>query len=300
MSLAPTASGTDCAALPAGACDTHVHVFDPARFPYAPARRYTPAAATVTSLRRHLDALRLERVVLVQPSVYGTDHGCLLDALATFGPTRARGVAVLQERMGEAALAVLHAAGLRAARLNLEVDRARDPAVARARLRALARQVPPGWRLCLHGSLSVLAALADDIAELPTAPVIEHFGMARIAEGGAQASGFDALLRLLAEGRAFIKFSGPYQISAAGPGYADVAPVARALAGAAGGRVLWGSNWPHTAGAQREAAVPSAGIEAFRVEDDARNLALLEGWLADAAAIRHALAEAPALAFGFD
>src|SRR4051794_38922529 len=106
-------------ALPAGACDCHVHVFDPKRFPLAARRTYTPATATVADLTQFLETLGLSRVVLVQPSPYGTDNRLLLQALAELGP-RARGVAVIDWNFTTADLRGMHAAGVRGARLNLE------------------------------------------------------------------------------------------------------------------------------------------------------------------------------------
>lgn len=281
-----------------GACDTHVHVFDPARFAYAARRRYTPGSATVADLAAHLSALGLSRVVIVAASVYGTDNRCLKAALLALGPDRARGVAEIGEETSHSEIRALDQAGVRGARLNLEVDRQRDPALARGRLLSLARRIPRHWRVCLYGSLDLLAALRDDIAALACPPVIEHFGMARVADGGTAAPGFASLVGLLRESGAFIKFSGPYQIAGDGPDYASAAPVARALAAAAEGRVLWGSNWPHTASAGRSAAPDLGRVEPFRDEDDRRNLGLLREWLGEDGA-RHALVEAPAAAFGF-
>lgn len=94
-------------ALPEGACDSHVHVFDPDRFAYAPGRAYTPGPALVADLRVHLARLGLDRCVVVQPSVHGTDNRCLLATLAGLGPQVARGVT-------DDDLARLHAAGVRA------------------------------------------------------------------------------------------------------------------------------------------------------------------------------------------
>ena len=82
------------AALPEGACDCHVHVVGPAaRFPFLADRPYTPADATYAMLQERMRGLGIDRTVIVQPSFYGTDNRCTLDALAQFGPT-ARGVAV--------------------------------------------------------------------------------------------------------------------------------------------------------------------------------------------------------------
>jgi hypothetical protein len=66
--------------IPRGACDCHVHVFgDPAAFPFAEKRVYTPPPATVEQLLELQGDLHLDRVVVVQPSVYGTDDACTVD-----------------------------------------------------------------------------------------------------------------------------------------------------------------------------------------------------------------------------
>ena len=63
--------------VPPGACDCHTHVFgDPRRFPFTPARTYTPESASVDEMRKLHRALHTTRVVIVQPSVYGTDNAC--------------------------------------------------------------------------------------------------------------------------------------------------------------------------------------------------------------------------------
>lgn len=59
--------------VPAGACDGHVHIFEPLRFPFVADRTYTPGAATVGQLRALHAALGVGRVVVVRASVYGTE-----------------------------------------------------------------------------------------------------------------------------------------------------------------------------------------------------------------------------------
>src|SRR5581483_8454726 len=103
---------------PAKACDCHVHVIGPkARFPLATGHRYTPKDALVSELQAMLRRLGLERVVLVQPSFYGTDNRCMLDAMAQ--NEGARGVAVLAEDTPAAELDALHAQGVRGLRINI-------------------------------------------------------------------------------------------------------------------------------------------------------------------------------------
>src|SRR5260221_599533 len=61
--------------VPTGACDCHTHVFgDPRRFPMAAPRNYTPETASIEELRALHQALHMDRVIIVQPSVYGTDN----------------------------------------------------------------------------------------------------------------------------------------------------------------------------------------------------------------------------------
>lgn len=87
-------------AMPAGAWDSHAHVTDPGRFPPAAGAAYTPGVHTVWDNAVFEHALGCERVVLVQPSIYGADNAMLLDALRALGPARARAVVVLDDDGG--------------------------------------------------------------------------------------------------------------------------------------------------------------------------------------------------------
>lgn len=284
---------------PAGATDCHVHVFDPQRFPYASERRYTPAAATVDELLAMHHTLAIARVVLVQPSVYGTDNRCLLSALAQLGP-RARGVAVLGTQTTQAELQLMHQAGVRAARLNMQVAHLSDPRAVLEHLLGLQRKLDGlPWVLQIYASLSVLISAAPVLQSLSRPVLIDHFGMV-MAAGGVRQSGMHELLGLLAHPNIYIKLSGPYQISSAGPDYGDVAPIAKCLIEQAPDRVVWGSDWPHPQGAGRRADQTLDSIEAFRDEDDAHNFSLLADWCPDAELRRRLLVDNPAKLFGFD
>ena len=111
--------------LPDNTTDCHVHVFDPVRFPYVSDRRYTPPAATADELAAVHGRLGVQRVVLVQPSVYGSDNRCLFAALDQFGG-RARGVAVVGDGDDAARLGAMHTSGVRGVRLNLQVTHQSD------------------------------------------------------------------------------------------------------------------------------------------------------------------------------
>ncbi len=246
-------------------CDCHAHVFDPTRFPYAASRRYSPGTASVAMLADHMASNGIGRVVLVQPSVYADDNGCLVDALHALDGA-GRGVAVVSAATAAAEIERLDRAGVRGARLNLAVEGAFDIAEARARLARLNDIAPAHWHIDLHVDLPTLAALGPALHATRRTFVLDHFGVPDAALGTGDAA-WQSLLRLLAQGGIFVKLSAPYLASNA-TDYANLEPFVRTLVDAAPDRLLWGTNWPHTQGAAR-AALPAGGTEPFRVVDDA-------------------------------
>jgi predicted TIM-barrel fold metal-dependent hydrolase len=283
--------------VPDGACDCHTHVFaDAARFPFAAGRGYTPPPAAADDLLALLRALGLSRVVIVQPSVYGSDNSCTLDGMRRLG-TRARGVAVIDDTTSDAALHEMRAAGIRGVRINLETAGETDPALARKKLNeAAARVAPLGWHVQTYARLSVIAALEHDMARLPVPLVIDHFGGAAAA-GGIDQPGFSALLALVRSGNAHVKISGAYRSSDKAPDYGDVAPLARALIAANPDRIVWGTDWPHP-------HAPRPGSTAFDISppyhiDDGLLLNQLPLWAPDPAIRRKILVENPARLYDF-
>ena len=232
-------------AVPAGSCDCHTHVFgDPSRFAFAASRTYTPEPASTDEMSALHRALHLDRVVIVQPSVYGTDNACTLDGIRQLG-ARARGVAVIDERTPRAALQDMHRQGIRGIRLNLATAGQTDPGIARQRFDAAVAQIEPlNWHVQIYTQLSIVTAMKDRILASPVPVVFDHFGGAQAAPGVGQ-PGFDDLVELVRSGRAYVKISAPYRSSSRRPDYADVTPLARALIGANVQRILWGSDWPH-------------------------------------------------------
>jgi len=278
---------------PPGACDCHVHVFDPAHFPYFGERVYTPPEATVADLRDLQTALRFERVVIVQPSVYGTDNSCTLDGVRQLG-ARARAVAVIDAATSPAALDTMAAAGVRGVRLNVQTAGENDPVVVRRLLNATAEQLRGrNWHIQFNTNLAVIAALQSDLAALPFPVVFDHFARAQ-ATAGVQQPGFDALLALVKSGRAYVKISAAYRISEQKPDYADAAPIAQAIVAANPDRVVWGSNWPHPGrGTSRTAIAPPYP------SDDGMLLNQLPKWVPDPAIRRKILVDNPARLYGF-
>lgn len=284
-------------AIPAGACDCHTHIFgDPRRFAFAPTRTYTPEPASVQEMRSLHRALHVDRVVVVQPSVYGTDNSCTLDAIKQLG-ARARGVAVIDEKTADATLDEMNRAGIRGIRLNFSTAGINDPAAARRRFRwAVDRIKNRQWHIQINTRLAVIEAIKDEVMAVPLPIVFDHFGAAE-ASRGVQQPGFDTLLNLVRTGKAYVKISAPYSVSKRAD-YADVAPLAKALVDANVRRILWGTNWPHPDSAQ----VPgrkATDIAPLQQIDDGRVFNQLAVWVPDSAQRKTILVDNPAALYGF-
>ena len=286
------------APLPAGACDCHVHVVgDAARYPMVADRHYTPGPASAGDLRAHLARLGLERAVIVQPSVYGTDNRCLLDALAALGG-RGRGVAVVDADAAPHALQeelqALHRAGVRGLRINLESSgQGGDAQALLASLQAWAdriRGLP--WHLQLYAGLDTLAAAAPGLARLGVPVVFDHFAMAPAATP-ADSPALRAVLAAVRSGVAYVKLSAAYRI---GGDPAGVERLARAFHAANPQRVLWASDWPHT---DREPGKDRLQVSAYRDVPAERLAREIRAWAPDAAALQAMLVDNPARLYGF-
>src|SRR4051812_6689225 len=232
--------------LPPGACDCHVHIQDPAKFPFVANRVYTPPPALVEELEELQRALHLERVVVVQPSVYGTDNACTLDAVRRLGQ-RARAVVVIGEQTSRGELQDMNGIGARGVRLNLETTTAGafDAGRAKALLDRVAEQIGGlNWHVQFYTRPAIIAGLKDHLAQLPFPVVFDHFARAAAQQGPGQ-PGFDAVLDLVKSGRAYVKISGAYRISKHAPDYSDAMPLAQAMIAANADRIVWGTDWPH-------------------------------------------------------
>jgi len=281
--------------VPSGACDCHTHVFgDPRRFPFASSRTYTPPTASVDEMRNLHRALRTTRVVIVQPSVYGTDNSCTLDAITQLGPN-ARGIAVIDDQTSNAQLDEMDRSGIRGIRINLATVGQTDPDLGRRRLEAtVARIGKRRWHVQMFTQLSVIEAMQKDVAASPVPVVFDHFGGAQAA-GGSSQRGFDVLLDLVRSGRAYVKVSAPYRGSTAAPDFADMAPLAKALIVANVQRILWGTDWPHPDTTPGRAPTE---ISPLRQIDDGRVFNQFASWITAAERTR-ILVDNPKELYGF-
>jgi predicted TIM-barrel fold metal-dependent hydrolase len=284
--------------VPAGACDCHTHIFgDPQSFSFFAGRVYTPPTALPDEMAALHRALRIRRVVMVTPSVYGTDNSTTLYGLRARGAD-ARGVAVIDEKTSQRDLDALAAAGVCGIRLNLSTDGTNDPALARQRLAAmLPRASARNWHVQIFTNLAVIAGIKELVLGAPVPIVLDHFGGARAARGPAQ-PGFADLVELVRCGKAYVKISGAYRASAQAPEYPDVTPLARALIAANPERVVWGTDWPHT-----NSTTPPGrrvtDVTPFLAIDDGRLMNQLPVWAPDAATRQAILVDNPARLYGF-
>ncbi|WP_234197335.1 amidohydrolase family protein [Pseudacidovorax sp. NFM-22] len=284
--VVPFSAGTapPATALPAGACDGHIHVYD-SRFPAVPGARLLPPDAAVEDYRRLQRRTGLQRAVLVTPSTYGADNRPMRAALRALGG-HARGVAVIDGSESDAHLAQLHAEGVRGVRLNLSLGVGLHADM----LAPFARRIAPlGWHLQLLMPADLLATLADRLADLPVPLVFDHFARLSPADAGRHPA-HAGVLKLLRDGRAWIKLSGGYLVS---PTHSTDDPaldaLARSFIDAAPGRVVWGSDWPH--------ATATAGLQPL--PDDARQLDRLAHWTGGGERLAQVLVHNPAALYGF-
>ncbi|MBI2716025.1 MAG: amidohydrolase family protein [Rhizobiales bacterium] len=279
---------------PPGATDCHVHVIGPKpRFPLAPARSYTPMDAPSEALAAMLARLKLDRVVLVQPSFYRTDNACMLDAMAKLKNTR--GVAVLPDKVAAAELDRQQEQGIPGLRVNNATAGTASLDAMRRDIAAAARLCERhGWHVQLFVPSTAIEPLAPVLTALPVDSVIDHFGL--IAPG-ADTPSSRALLRLLEGGKTWVKISGAYRITI---NWRDprIGPLARTLCAANPQRIVWGSDWPHTP--KHSQRKPNAEQELpFQAIDTAGLLALVPHWLESDRLMRRVMVSNPKKLYDF-
>ena len=262
-------------------CDCHFHIFGPFdRYPLSEGRTYTPPAALVPAYLELAETVGLQRMVVVQASIYGTDNAVTLDAVAQFGLHRARGVAVIDDSFDDSALRRLHDQGIRGVRFNM-VSGNGTP---QDQLVSLARRVAPlGWHIQIYADGAKMLEIGPLLASLPVEVVIDHCGGVE-AGLGVQHPQFQALLRLLDSGRAWMKVCS-YRASSTGAPFADVEANVKALVAAAPDRCVWGTDWPHS---QMDPAT-EAGVLLDQFFD----------WIPDAAVRQQVLVDNPGRLYGF-
>ncbi|HEY6988898.1 MAG TPA: amidohydrolase family protein [Bryobacteraceae bacterium] len=263
---------------PANTTDCHHHIYD-SRFPVDPRAKLRPPNATVADYRLLQRRIGITRHVIVQPSTYGVDNRCMLDALHQFGPATTRGIAVVNTKVSETALKELHAAGVRGIRFNTQ------PAgvTTMEMIEPLTKRISAlGWHIQINTSAEQILASVPIWRRVPVPIVFDHLGHVTTTAAPA----FNAIRRLLQAGKCWIKLSGVYIDTKIGPPtYADTDAVARAYVKEAPERLVWGTDWPHPTEKDKP--------------DDALLFDLLAQWTGSETVRKRILVDNPAKLYGF-
>ncbi|MDX1485362.1 MAG: amidohydrolase family protein [Alphaproteobacteria bacterium] len=272
---------------PAGTCDTHFHVYGPPHlYPYVEDRRSTPPAAPIEHYLAMAGVLGIARGVLVQPNVHGFETDVVIDGIAK-GEGRLRGVINANPAFTAAEIKRLHAGGVRGIRLNLTHahGRAFDED---AFSRQIAKIADFAWSVDLHTDLDTVVAHADVLARAPLPVVIDHFARCDGASG-TDDPGFRAVLDLCAGGNVWMKIGGADRLMSRGARFEDITAMARALIARAPDRVIWGTDWPH-----------SAVFAPGQMPNDGDLLDMMLDYAPDEATRNRVLVDNPAALYGFD
>ena len=272
--------------FPSGAVDCHAHVCGPENaFPYANERIYTPPDATLEQYDFLLDMLGIDRAVLVQPSVYGTDNRAMLAALGS-NPNQFRGVAVINSNISDDELETMHQAGVRGIRCNVVDVVDKSAGLPIAELTALAKRIQPfGWHLELLAHVNEYPDLATTFTDFPVDLVFGHFGYSH-AKHGVNDKGFQGLLQLLREEKAWVKMTGPYRICEGDLPYTDMRPLNDAVMKANSKRLVWGTDWPHV-------------MVKKQMPHDADLCDLFGSWVSDASLRKSILSDNPCMLYDY-
>lgn len=254
-----------------GACDCHMHIFGPYdTYPLSAERALTPSEALYDDYVPMIRTIGVERVIVVQPSIFGTDNRCTLDSSERLGDA-SRAVVAIEGDIAEEEVAAMHARGARGVRINPAVR----GGLPLAQFAPVAERIKPyGWHIQFFIDARTLPDLADTISRLDIPVVFDH--MARIQEdSGIEEEGFRLLLDLMRDGKAWVKLSSAL--------YAPddaLAERAHCLVEANPDRVVWGTDWPH------------AGFKAPTM-NDGDLFDLLGVWARDEATRRRILVDNP-------
>lgn len=246
------------ASIPRDAWDSHMHVCEPSRFPVSPTATYKPHEATLKEARKNAEKLGLPNLVFVQPSTYGNDNRCLLDALERVGPKHGRGVVVFDPtEIDPKTLEKWHRLGVRGARVNFksvgrEMAQEEMLKLLENYQTVIGRMDDGGWALQLFVDMSIVPQLEQFVNQYigPKGGmklVLDHFGSpGQLHKDLSKIKGWDAMCRIMKNSGVYVKISAPYRLSK-DPEYNDLEAMAKELFIIRNGKgVVFASDWPHT------------------------------------------------------
>ena len=280
---APRAPSFD---MPAGACDTHFHIFPSGHeHRYVPDRSYTPPPLEIADYDRVARALGIQRAVVIQPSVYAEDNTATLD-VAGSDPSRFRAVVSVTQKVTDAELEAFHAAGARGIRVNVVDSGGMTFPTIKDALAFTARIADLGWHIEFLAHVETFQDINDVIASSHVPVGFGHLGYTS-AKSGLHDPGFQRFLAAFQDGQTWVKLTEPYRISALDRyPYTDIAEMAGAQIEANPDRLVWGSDWPHV---RHKGMMPNDGSLLEQLAD----------WGCDAPLRRKTLVDNPAVLYGF-
>ncbi len=272
-------------AVPVDACDCHHHIYDPVRFAYQPTDVRNQPPSTVDCYRLLQKRLGTSRNVIIQPSAYGTDNRCTLDALQQMGKENTRAVVVIDDSISDEELKNMNELGVRGIRFNINCGGSDDMGLIR---RMAERIAPMNWSICFWMSPDITVSMEQFLRELPCEIIFDHRGHIPAKDGVAHPA-VHVISQMLKENKAWVKLSGLYHDSNC-ENYEDTIAVGKAYVGVNPDRVLWGTDWPH----------PSCYSKREPMPNDADLLDALMLQAGTAENFRKILVDNPAKLFGFD
>jgi len=270
-------------ALPKGACDAHVHLFnDKAKFPFAADATYESRPATVEMLIALQEKVGLSRAVVVSGGAYGRNYAVLEDALTRY-PDRLRGVALMPEDTAPEEFARLTKLGVRGMRF---ITAARGNVLPHINAQVAARGAEHGWHVQFYPRGTDLIEHEKPLLALPNVIVLDHFASIP-AEGGTEQPAFKTLLRMIDTGRVWVKISGPMRCTKQEYPYTPVTALAKALVAHAPERLVWGTDWPHV------------NMNDRQMPNDGDLVDLIPEWIPDEMTRKRILVDNPCALYGF-
>ncbi len=230
--------------LPPKSCDTHTHIFGPAsRYPFAANRPYNAPEAPLEAFRALHEKIGVERCVIVNATVHGTDNRVVTDAIAQSGGAY-KGIANISDGISDEDLAELDKGGIRGCRFAF-LKRLGGVGEMGKFNRIVHRVAEIGWHVDVYFEPGTVGEFVPLLRGLPTTYVIDHMGTVQAAKG-LDDPAFKALLELQAsDEKCWVKITGLERASAGGKPFHDSVPFAKRLIDNAPDRVLWGTDWPH-------------------------------------------------------
>lgn len=272
---------------PPGSWDTHFHVYGPPHiFPYTETRAYTPPAAPVEHYLLISAALGLERGVIVQPAVHGTDTRVTVDAVAK-SDGRLRGMIRVDAELTVERVRELHRAGIRSVRFPVAREHGNkfNPGLFHKTVAVIATK---SWVVDMQINDDVIHENADMIRKVPLPVIIDTWGRVDPLKGFDQPA-FLTILDLLAESNVYLKIHGANRYLDRGVPFEKLVEMAHILIAKAPDKILWGTDWPH-----------SLIFEPRHMPNDADLLDMLLDFAPDEANRKKILVDNPKRLFDFD